>query len=211
MKFKCGGCEKYFKIDNADIIDTDLIINCDNCDNQFVIKSNLAFSSSSKNSTIICQNCGKLLPESQEMCDGCNLFLNKGQESLRIDNKYYDSLEIRENGAAYNEEGKNLGKRKLLIPLVIIITLVSLISSYYFLRNNQSPSSVAIQEQTTITTPENNDGDEIQIVIMKSGETYFAKKMEYLGDFVNITSRDGTIRQVLGDNIMQITTAVIEK
>ena len=202
MKFQCGECKKYFIINNIHTADNDLEFQCDNCTNQFTINRNLSFSSSSKNSKILCENCGKLIPEENRVCEFCNLILNKSHEELRIDNKDYESLEINANGDVYSiNSGKKLSKKKTLMTLITftVIVISIALAVYIFL-----PIFNADQ-------PQNSDRIETQIVIMQSGQTYYADKVEKDGNYLEITNKDGSTSKVLKSNVHQITKAVIEE
>ena len=202
MKFQCGQCKKYFIINNIHTAKNDLEFQCDNCTNQFTINRNLAFSSSSKNSNLVCENCGKLIPETNKVCKFCNLILNKTHEELRIDNKDYEPLEINESGAVVSiHSGKRLSKNKILLPLIIFTVIVILIAfaGYFFL-----PIINTVQSK-------NSDHIETQVVIMQSGKTYYAKKIEKDGVYLVITNKDGSLSRVLQSNIMQIAKAVIDE
>jgi DNA-directed RNA polymerase subunit RPC12/RpoP len=202
MKFKCGECKKYFTINNIHTINNDLEFQCDNCTNQFTINRNLAFSSSSKNSEVLCENCGKLIPEAKKVCEFCNLILNKTHEEFRIDNKDYESLEINANGAICNiHSGKKLSKRKSSMTLITVTALAITIAlaGYFFL-----PIINTVQSQ-------DSDRIETQIVIMQSGQTYYANKIVKDGVYLRITNKNGSTSKVLKSNILQISKAVIEE
>ncbi len=206
MKFQCGECEKNFIINNIHTAENELEFQCDNCTNKFTINRSLAFSSSNKNSKVFCGNCGKLIPEANKVCDSCNLILNKIHEELRIDNKEYEPLEIKENGYVCNtNSGKKLNIKKRLLPVIIagIFVLFIALGGYWFKTNNllvvnATPSQKAARIET-------------QIIIMKSGHTYYADKLEKDGGYLRITSKNGTISKILESNILQISKAVIEE
>ena len=210
MKFQCGECDKFYKIDNIHVIIEDLNFKCDNCGNNFFINRNLAFSSSSKNSRIICENCGKLINEISKVCDSCNLVLNKTHEELRIDNKDYVPLEINRNGNVYNKNsGKSLKKRSILISWLITILILSLTSVWYFINNNQKGNNTVLKQLASII-PKNKNRIETQVVILKSGQTYYADKIEHDGSYIKITNKNGLISKVLETNVLQISKALIE-
>lgn len=212
MKFQCGGCDKYFKIDNIHVIIEDLNFKCDNCGSDFFINRNLAFSSSSKSSRIICENCGKLINENSRVCDSCNLVLNKTHEELRIDNKDYEPLEINQNGNVYNKNsGKSLKNRSILIsgPITIVLIL-SLASAWYVINNNQTELKNTVLKHLAGIMPKNKNHIETQVVILKSGKTYYADKIEHDGSYIKITNKNGLISEVLEKNVLQISKALIE-
>jgi len=199
MKFQCGECDKYFTINNIQVADKDLDFQCDTCGNQFFINRNLSFSSSSKNSSMLCGNCGTLIPENNSVCDSCNLILNKSHEELRIDNKYYETLEIKNDGQVYNtNSGRKLSKRGMLIPGIVVAIILPVISAWYYTRNK---TNEIMPTGTRIET---------QVVIMKSGQTYYADTIEKDGTYIEITSKNGVISKVLEKNVLQISKAIIE-
>jgi ribosomal protein S27E len=206
MKFQCGQCDRFFAINNIHTIESDLEFYCDGCKNKFFINRNLVFSSSSKNSNILCRNCGKVMPEGVKVCDSCNLIMNKNHEELRIDNKEYTPLEITVKGKVYNiKSGKNIAKKKMFFPVLIILifVLLSSLSFYYFKDDVSGIVNASIIQGKSRT--------EAQIVIMKSGQTYYADKIEKDGDYLKITNKNGAVTKVLKNNILQISKAVVEK
>lgn len=211
MKFQCGKCDKYFKIDNINIVREDLNFKCNDCGNHFFINRHFAFSSSSKNSRIICDNCGKSINENNKVCDSCNLILNKTHEELRIDNKDYEPLEIKQNGDVYSDSGKILNKRNVLIPGLIITLILFIISAWYLASNNQKELTDSMLTSITNIIQKNKDHIETQVIIMKSGQTYYADKIEHDGIYLKITNKNGLISEVLEENILQISKAVIEE
>lgn len=211
MKFQCGECDKCFKIDNIHIVKEDLNFRCDNCGNEFFINSNLAFSSSSKNSKIICENCGRLIHETNKKCDSCNLVLSKAHEDLRIDNKSYEALEINQKGNVYKaNSGRRLKKGRLLMPGLIAILILSFPMAWYFINTNQKELNNTVLRQLVNIIPKNKNRIETQIVILKSGQTYYADKIEYEGLYIKIINKNGLINEVLKKNVLQISKAVIE-
>ncbi len=59
--------------------------------------------------------------------------------------------------------------------------------------------------------PQNASHIETQVVIMQSGQTYYADKVEKDDAYLRITNKDGTISKVLKSNVLQISKAVIEE
>ena len=200
MKFQCGKCCKYFTINNSIVANKGLDFQCDNCDNHFYLNRNLVFSSSAKNSNIICGNCGKLIPEKNKVCGSCNLILNKTHEDLRIDNKYYELLEIKGNGNVYKtHSGKILSKRSVLFPGLLVVIILFVILTWYFTKTNNN--KILSKETTRIET---------QVVIMKSGQTYYADKIEKDGAYIRITNKNGLTSEILEKDVLQISKAIIE-
>lgn len=205
MKFQCGKCDKYFTINNTHTIDKDLEFRCDNCTNVFTIKRNLVFSSSSKNSKIICENCGKIISESHKSCNSCNLILNKAHEEWRIDNKHYESLEISENGSVCSSKyGKKLTKKNKLMPVTIAVVVTVITLAGYLLKTDKLPT-------LNISMAQKEARIETQVIIMKSGQTYYADKVEKDSVNLRITNKNGVISQIPISDVLQISTAVIDQ
>lgn len=211
MKFQCGKCEKNFSIDNISAARKDLKFKCSNCDNTFIISKDRGFSSSSNNSRIICDNCGKSFNENKNVCDSCNLDLKGAHRGLKVDNRDYEQLEIRENGHLYNTvSGANVTRVKVLIPVVIAVLLLSLTAALFLLKDIKHPYISAIRQSVSEILGEKKTRQVIHVVIMKSGQTYYAEQVEYKGSFVEITTRDGLDVEIPESSIMQISKAILE-
>ncbi len=204
MKFQCGECKKYFTINNSHNVNDELEFQCDKCSNKFTINRNLVFSSSSKNSNILCENCGKLIPESNKVCDSCNLILNKTHEELRIDNKYYESLSINGNGDVCSANTRiQIKNNKNLMPRILAVVVIILALVGYLIGTNNLPFINAAPSLTTARI-------ETQIILMQSGQTYYADEVKEDGVNLRITNKNGTISKVLKSDVLQISKAVIE-
>ena len=211
MKFQCGKCEKNFSIDNISAARKDLKFKCNNCDNTFIISKDRGFSSSSNNSKIICDNCGKSINESNRVCDSCNLVQKGARSGLKIDNRDYELLEIRKDGHLYNTvSGTSFTKKKVLVPVVIAVLLLSLSAALFLLKDIKHPYISAIRQSVLEILGEKKSRQVIHVVIMKSGQTYYAEQVEYKGSFVEITTRDGLDVEIPESSIMQISKAILE-
>jgi len=212
MKFQCGKCGKNYLIDNTDTIDKVLTIKCTNCDNSFFIRENLSFYSSSGDSKIICENCGQLVDEKSKACPSCNLVLDKQHEELRIDNKEYEKVVVHEGKAFQKQAGKKGGGKILLIVLFIAVLAAG--GAFWFIANNPDKLNGTILESVTDMLS-NLTGQtartETQVVLMKSGQTYYAEKIEHDGQDVKITAKNGLVVTVTKKDILQIATAVVEE
>ena len=206
MKFQCGECNKYFAINNSHIINDDLEFQCDNCSNHFSINRNLVFSSAAKNSKMVCENCGKLVPETSKSCSACNLILNKTHEELRIDNKYYESLEIDNNGdIAKSNPAAHKAKKRIGMPAIVTTTVILVgVAVGYLVKTDRFSFADFAQSQ-------NLQRIEKQIILMQSGKTYIASKVEPNGIYLTLTTENGAKINILKNNVLQLSKAVIEE
>ena len=103
MKIQCGECEKLYNFNTENITAKGVSFNCKQCDNKFTINDSLVLTSTCGKSKIACSNCGKLLHEDIRKCDHCNVKVNKVHEELRIDNNYYEHLNLDDKGTILSE------------------------------------------------------------------------------------------------------------
>lgn len=204
MKFQCGECQKNYSINNIHTTGKDIEFQCDGCKNIFTINRNQVFSSSSKNSKVICENCGKLIPENCARCDSCNLILNKIHEELRIDNKAYETLQINENGDITSTlHAKKPGEKTRVIVSTITVLLVITIS-LFFLTKFDVASTLPLKQSAK------SKQTETQIVILNSGQTYYADEVNSKGGYIEIKGKDGVVTKVLEKDVHQISKAIID-
>ena len=211
MKFQCGKCSKNYLVDNTDTIDKVLSLACTNCDNKFFIRENLSFYSASGDSKIICENCAQLVEEKSKACPSCNLLLDKQHEEQRIDNKEYEKVVVQEGKA---QQQKTTGKKKggkvgkFMFVLILIMALAG--GGYWFISNNPDIlKSEALQPLVNLL-PQLGGKTETQVVLMQSGQTYYAKKIEEDGSSRRITTKNGIVVTVEESDILQIAKAVVE-
>lgn len=211
MKFQCGECDKFYKIDNNNVSKKDLRFKCEDCGNYFSIKRDLSFSSSSNNSKILCENCGKAIEEGNKSCSSCNFIFSKLHEELRVDNKYYELLEANEKGKVFNKNtGKNIGRRRTLLSSALVIILLLSAATVYLLSNNPTTLNATSVSSIRNFLPEKRKITETQVVIMKSGATYYAETISKDGHQIKITNKNGITHNVLKSDVLQIATATIE-
>ncbi|MCW5201463.1 hypothetical protein VU11_03965 [Desulfobulbus sp. US2] len=208
MKFQCGRCGKNYLVDNTDTVDKTLTIPCSRCGNSFCIDENMAFSSASGNSKIICENCGQLVIEKVKACPSCNLVLNKQHEATRIDNKEYEKVVVRDGKVARNS-GKKGGKKVILAALVLILAGAG--GAFWFLSTQQHALKGTLLEPVAEKMPNLSGKTETQVVIMMNGDTYYAEKVENDGSIVRITTKNGAVVEMAKKNVLDITTAVIKE
>ena len=136
----------------------------------------------------------------------CNLILSKTHEELRVENKDYESLEINSSGDVCSaNSGKELKKKKTMAPVIIAGFVVIIITvSGYLIKTERLPTINTAQSQDTVRI-------ETQIIIMQSGQTYYADTVEEDGVYLKITHKNGSISKVLKSNVLQISKAVIEE
>ncbi|MCI5146337.1 MAG: hypothetical protein D3923_12620 [Candidatus Electrothrix sp. AR3] len=210
MKFQCGKCSKNYLIDNTDTINKLLTLACTKCDNNFFIRENLSFYSSSGDSKIICENCGQLVEEKSKACPSCNLLLDKQHEEQRIDNKEYEKVVVQEGKAQQKKTaGKKGGKGGKLLFLLIV--LLALGGGFWFISQNQDKLQDSVLQPILDLIPKLSQKQETQVVLMKSGKTYYAEKIEHKGSSVLITTKNGLVITVDEKDILQIAKAVLEE
>ncbi|WLE96040.1 MAG: hypothetical protein QTN59_15300 [Candidatus Electrothrix communis] len=212
MKFQCGRCGKNYLVDNTDTMEKALTIPCSRCGNSFCIDENMAFSSASGNSKIICENCGQLVIEKVKACPSCNLVLNKQHEATRIDNKEYEKVVVRDGKVARNsgkKSGKKGGKKVILAALVLILAGAG--GAFWFLSTQQHALKGTLLEPVAEKMPNLSGKTETQVVIMMNGDTYYAEKVENDGSIVRITTKNGAVVEMAKKNVLDITTAVIKE
>jgi len=209
MKFQCGTCGKNYIVDNAHSIDKTLTLKCAGCGNSFSIETNMAFSSASGDSKIICENCGQLINEKIKLCPSCNLVLSKQHEALRIDNKEYEKVVVRDGRPCQEYTG---GKRgwKILIALVFVTALLAG-AGFWLLSTQRHKLKNTILEPIADMVPNLSGRTKTQVVIMLSGTIYYAEKIEHDGPYVLITTKNGAVTKVSEKEIGQIAEAVIEE
>ncbi len=210
MKFQCGKCGKNYLIDNAHRIDKKITLACTKCNNGFVIRENMSFSSASGDSKIICANCGQLVDEKVKVCPSCGLVLDKQDEALRIDNKVYETIVIDDGKVVQqNAGGKGRSKGPLLIGIILCILL--LCGGLWFIDNNRDTLKNTFLKPVVEILPPFSGKTATQVVIMRSGETYHARKIEHNGSALRITTREGVTVTVAEKDVMQIAEAVLEE
>lgn len=207
MKFQCGRCGKNYQVDNTHTIDDVLNIPCDGCGNSFALDENLAFSSASGNSKIVCENCAQLVLETVKVCPSCNLVLNKRHEAKRIDNKEYAKIAL-QDGKLTQKSGGGSKKGILITLMIIILALVG--GAFWFLSTQQGSLKGTLLEPLAGKMPNLSGREETQVVLMLDGTTYYGKKLEHDGPVLRITSKNGGVVEVAEKDVLEITTAVIE-
>jgi len=208
MKFQCGRCGKNYLVDNAHTVEKTLTIPCDRCGNSFCIDENLSFSSASGNSKRICENCTQLVHEKVERCPSCNLVLNKRQEEKRIGNKEYEKVVV-QDGKVYQEQRRK-DKKKFLFAALLIFVVAAAGGAFLFLSTQQQMLQGTVLEPLAERMPNLSGREEIQVVIMMNGQTYYAEKVEKDGETLRITAKNGAVVEVAEKEVLDITTAVIE-
>ena len=209
MKFQCGRCGKNYLVDNTDSLDKRLTIPCSRCGNSFSLDENQSFCSASGNSKIICENCGQLVHEKVKACPSCNLVLNKQHEATRIDNKEYEKIVVQNGKVTQNYKGK--GGKKLILATLIILVLIGAGASFWFLSTQQESIKGTLLEPISKKMPKLSSREDIQVVLMLNGTTYYAKKLENKDKIVRITTKNGAVVEVAKKDVLDITTAVLEE
>jgi hypothetical protein len=212
VKFQCGICDKIYKIENLNALKSNLTFRCETCHNKFFIKKGATFSSSSKNSKVVCEVCDNFIHEEKRFCEFCTPTNNKTHDDLRIDNKFYALYDVNDNGKTYNRNtGKRVGSNKVLLPVCGLIFLVICLSSIYFFSKKTKTSNSSISNTKGKFSPEKEKRREAQIVITKTGRTYYAKNIETDGNHLQLSNDNGEITKIRKEDVLQISKAVIEK
>ncbi len=215
MKFKCGECGKLYRLKDENIPLEGITIGCKECSNEFTITANNALISSSRNTQIICENCNHHVDEALKQCPKCNLILNKAHEELRIDNNYYESIDETpaEDNADEKIEPYEIKDARSKMPVVAasVIIFVLIIGGIAFLSATTDFMSPAISEPIRKVFATDPQTMETEVVILKTGETYYVKKITRDGDFLELLHLSGSKNRVNKQDVLSISKATIEK
>jgi len=206
MKFRCGTCGKYYLIENAEQIGSRQMLRCADCGNVFVLHKNLAFSSSSKNSKLICKRCGSLVDEAGGSCPVCNPALNSLREEFMIDNREYEFFEVRKGKVRTKQSGGGPSKAALLAGTALLIIVLAALAAALLPGGTRDALKAAALKPLGITSK-----TETQVVIMRSAQTYYGENVEHLGGTAKITEKSGRVVTVAERDIAQIAKAVTEE
>lgn len=206
MKFQCGTCGKYYLIENAEEISSKQMLRCVDCGNVFALHKNLTFSSSSRNSKLLCKRCGSLIDEAGGTCSVCNPALKSLREEFMIDNRDYEFFEVRKGKVRPKRGREGRGKAALLAggAAVLVIVLAALAAAL-LPGSKRDALKIAILKPLGITSK-----NETQVVILRSGQTYYAEKVEHLAGTAKIIEKSGGVVTVAEKDIAQIAKAVTE-
>ncbi|WP_417912926.1 hypothetical protein [Candidatus Electronema sp. TJ] len=205
MKFQCGTCGKYYLIENAEEIGSKQMLRCADCGNVFVLHKNLAFSSSSRNSKLICKRCGSLIDEGGGVCPVCNPALKSLLEEFMIDNREYEFFEVRK-GKVRSKRGRGgRGKAALLAGTALLVIALAALSVALLPGSKRDTIKTAVLKPLGIASR-----TETQVVIMRSGQAYYAEKIEHQSGMARITEKSGRVVNVAEKDIAQIAQAVTE-
>lgn len=205
MKFQCGTCGKYYLIENAEEISSKQMLRCVDCGNVFVLHKNLAFSSSSRNSKLICKRCGSLIDEAGGTCPVCNPALKSLREEFMIDNREYEFFEVRKGKVRPKRGREGRGKAALLAGAALLVIVLAALAAALLPGSKRDALKTAVLKPLGITSK-----TETQVVILRSGQTYYADKVEHLNGTAKITEKSGGVVTVAEKDIAQIAKAVTE-
>ncbi len=206
MKFQCGTCGKYYLIENAEAVSSRQMLRCTGCGNVFVLHKNLAFSSSSRNSKMICARCGSLTDEAGGACAVCNPALKALREELMIDNREYEFFEVRKGKVRPKRSKGGPKKAVLLAGAALFVIVLALLALLLLPGGTLDRLKTAALKPLGITSK-----TETQVVIMRSGQTYYSENVEHLGGTARITEKNGNVVTVAEQDIVQIAKAVTEE
>jgi DNA-directed RNA polymerase subunit RPC12/RpoP len=202
MKFQCGQCGQYHLIEDAEQISGKQTLRCTTCGNLFFLQKGLSFSSSSRNSKMVCGRCGSLFKEGSD-CADCNPALNKLREEFLIDNKDYNFFSVRRGRIRPKRDRR--GNRTILLVGTAVLTLA--VATFFLLSAKKRDEL----HRTVLKPLGIGERTETQVVIMRSGRTYYAMKIEREGPFLKIVDRDGLVVTAEEKDVLQIAKAVVEE
>ncbi len=206
MKFQCGTCGKYYLIENAEEIGSKQMLRCVDCGNVFALHKNLAFSSSSRNSKLICKRCGSLIDEAGGTCSVCNPALKSLREEFMIDNREYEFFEVRRGKVRPKGRAGRRSKAALLAGAAVLVIVFVVLAAALLPGSRRDALKTAVLKPLGITSKA-----ETQVVILRSGQTYYADKVEHLAGTAKITEKNGGVVTVAEKDIAQIAKAVTEE
>ncbi len=205
MKFQCGTCGKYYLIENAEEISSRQMLRCVECGNVFALHKNLAFSSSSRNSKLICKRCGSLIDEAGGACPVCNPALKSLREEFIIDNREYEFFEVRKGKVRPKGRAGRRNKAALLARSAFLVIVFAALAAALLPGGRRDALKTAVLKPLGIASR-----TETQVVVMRSGQTYYAEQVEHLGGTAKITEKSGGVVTVAEKDIVQIAKAVTE-
>ncbi|WP_417916347.1 hypothetical protein [Candidatus Electronema sp. JC] len=206
MKFQCGTCGKYYLIENAEEIGSKQMLRCVDCGNVFALHKNLAFSSSSRNSKLLCKRCGSLIDEAGGTCSVCNPALKSLREEFMIDNREYEFFEVRKGKVRPKGRAGRRSKAALLAGAAVLVIVFVVLAAALLPGSRRDALKTAVLKPLGITSKA-----ETQVVILRSGQTYYAEKVEHLAGTAKITEKSGGVVAVAEKDIAQIAKAVTEE
>ncbi|WP_417908655.1 hypothetical protein [Candidatus Electronema sp. PJ] len=202
MKFQCGMCGKYYLIEHADQISSQQKLRCPDCGNIFMFQKDLAFSSASKNSKRICEQCDSLVHEESGTCLSCIPALKRLPEECRLDNRVYTHFEVRRGKIRPKHGRRQVGKAVLLAGLSVLV-MASLV--LFLPGSKRDALKRAVLKPLGIKTR-----TETQVIILRSGAALYADKVEHDGTKVRITGKDGKVLTIGEEELAYESKAVIE-
>ncbi|MCI5160299.1 MAG: hypothetical protein D3906_18120, partial [Candidatus Electrothrix sp. AUS1_2] len=82
--------------------------------------------------------------------------------------------------------------------------------AFWFLSTQQEKLKGTVLEPIAEKLPDLSGREEIQVVLMLDGTTYYAEKLEHDGPVLRITGKNGGVVEVAEKDVLDITTAVLE-
>ncbi|CAK8711141.1 hypothetical protein GCAAIG_00395 [Candidatus Electronema halotolerans] len=205
MKFRCGTCGACYLIEGTEKLRKKRSLKCVECGNRFVLQPDQTFYSSSRNSQRICDCCGQFVAEADTICSCGGKAADKDlREELRIDNKEYYFFVVRKGRIQPTGKKVNWFGRGLLLAGVIALT-AGLIIILHMPGEKRAALKNAILKPLHLPSR-----TETKVVILHSGQVYYAETIEQQGAEVKITAKDGRVVLVRKKDIQQVSTAVID-
>lgn len=211
MRFSCGQCGKHYRIEESNIPAEGLESPCRGCDNQFLISANTSLTSTGGNSRIICDNCRELVVEGEKICPHCNLLLTTAHEELRIDNNYYESLDPHipsPDNEEIEQQQDGRSKHKMLLGVVSCMFVVA--CAVFLFMKVIMKGDVETAGTINSLSPVSPKTVETNVMVLKSGETYYVDRIEKSGKTLHLTHMSGAENTVEEEEVLMITKGVIE-
>lgn len=204
MKWRCGGCGTCYLIEGIEKLRKKQSLRCVQCGTVFLIQPDQSFSSSGRNSQRICDCCGQFVDEAEAACScGGTAEESSVREAGRIDNKAYQFFVVRRGRIQPKCSKVNWFGRGLLLVGAIALA-AGLIIVLLMPGGKRDALKNAILKPLHLSSR-----TETKVVILHSGQVYYAEKVELQGAEMKITAKDGRIIQVRQKDVQQISTAVI--
>jgi hypothetical protein len=204
MKIRCGTCEACHLIEGTENLRKKRSLKCVECGNLFVLQPDQTFCSSSRNSQRICDCCGQFVAEADKVCSCGGTAADKDlREELRIDNKKYYFFVVRKGKIQPVGKKVNWFGRGLLLAGAIALAAGLIIV------RQMPPDKRDALRNAVLKALHLPSRTETKVVILHSGQVYYAEKIEQQGAELKITAKDGRVVQLREEDVQQISTAVI--
>ena len=211
MRIQCGKCNKLYNINGDSIPEKGASFKCKSCGNKLTVNANKTLTSASGNSKIACSNCGQLLHEDIRTCDKCDFKVNRVREDLRIDNKYYERLDMNEKGKIGPPKPKRTRKVLAFCSVGVVCMTATALGYYYYSEGVDIPGfkfhSVIEKQNKSEVVPESKT----KLVILKNGNTLNAQEVKKDGLYYFVKGDNGMVMEIKVDDVLQISEVVVTR